>query len=164
MRIIKSNILFIIVFLLISTASFSIFQNTIIPVYLEIPEYLKITHLSKGRLDLYADINDKNKEVSDSLSFFVESNISYNLGISFSKDPVFGEYVKDKDYNITVKNENGETIINKKAGDLSENNIASGSKQYDLTFILTVTQKILDNMNSGVGNKIGDITITVSSI
>jgi|CZCB01.1.fsa_nt_gi hypothetical protein len=172
MRKFKGKILVVMSIILISTMSFAIYQSASVPIYLEIPEYLKITHLSKGRLDLYATSEDVRleNEISDSLTFNVESNINYNMGISFEaltpgdgglppgQGGVPPGQVKNA-YNIKVNYGNDE-IINLAENDDSESNISPGVKQYTLTFFL----KINKHLNPSVGNKIGDITITVLSI
>ncbi len=162
----KENIkkLIIIFIFLFSTLAFSIEANTTIPIYLEVPEYLEITDLSKQRLDLYAVIFDMLSTVEDSLTFKVLSNVNYNLQIDFSVLGGLSSLLKsliENNYRILIFDSEGVQIINTDYNNAYVDSF--GIHDYTLFFQLDVGffGSIIYNFTEG---KIGDMYITVSSI
>ncbi|RAO98460.1 hypothetical protein PW5551_09595 [Petrotoga sp. 9PW.55.5.1] len=160
----KIKSLIIIFIILFSTLVFSIEANTTVPIYLEVPEYLEITFVSKQRLDLYADIFDMLSTVEDSLTFKVLSNVNYNLQIDFSVLGSLSILLKsliENNYRILIFNSEEAQIINTEYNNAYVN--TPGIHNYTLFFQLDVGffGSIIYNFTEG---KIGDMYITVSSI
>jgi len=153
--------------IIISSISFAINNETTVPIYLTVPEYLKITNLSKNRLDLYASLSNWGETVEDSLTFSVESNINYNLRVNFTVLSTWNSFLNDLQistiesaYRILIKDFADNEIIN------TDNNSSvfrtSGIQNYSLIFQLDVN--LLEGLiYSFTEGKIGEIQITVSS-
>ncbi|PNR92586.1 hypothetical protein X924_09920 [Petrotoga sp. 9PWA.NaAc.5.4] len=120
--------------------------------------------LGHGRLNLFATIDDKNKWVSDSLDFRVESNVNYSLEISFEVESSLHQSDRNhinNEYAVKVKDSNNIEIINanKNSNHYGVAQRTLGISTYELIFELFIKNSILQ-----VSGKIGEITITVSSI
>lgn len=164
----RIKILLPIIFILFSLTSISMQANTTVPICLEIPQYLKITYigsgsLAQGRLDLFATIENKNDWVSDSLNFIVESNINYTLEISFDVEGSLHQNDQShirNEYVVKIKDQNNNEIINiNKHNNYGSSLENPGISTYKLIFELLIKNPILQ-----ISGKIGEITITVSSI
>lgn len=149
--------------IIISSTSFAISKETTVPIYLAVPEYLKITDLSDSRLDLNADNN-----FIDSLTFNVESNVNYYLGAEFT---VLQDPHENPQANLVIDSShlsisNGGNVWESEEGSSQDTTIGiqriqgtPGSLEYSLTFWLAEGGWIY----KASGRKIGDIQITVSS-
>ncbi|RAO98372.1 hypothetical protein PW5551_10255 [Petrotoga sp. 9PW.55.5.1] len=164
----KIKSLIIIFIILFSTLAFSIEANTTVPIYLEVPEYLKIAYigsgsLAQGRLDLFATIENKNDWVSDDLDFIVQSNINYTLEMSFAVESSLTQNDQNHIRNAyTAKIEdqyNNEIITINKGHNNDSYQENPGISTYKLIFELFIKNPILQ-----ISGKIGDMYITVSSI
>ncbi|KUK81953.1 MULTISPECIES: hypothetical protein [Petrotoga] len=156
--------LFFTIIIIVASISFAIDEETTVPIYLTVPEYLKITDLSKTRLDLNVDNNFK-----DSLTFNVEANVEYNLGAEFT---VLQDPHENPQANLVIKSShlsisNGENLWESEEGSSQDTTIGiqeiqgtPGSLGYSLTFWLVEGGWIYN----ASGRKIGDIQITVSSL
>jgi hypothetical protein len=135
--------------IIISSTSFAISKETTVPIYLAVPEYLKITNLSDSRLDLYATVANWGDIVEDSLTFNVESNINYNLTANFtvlSSLPGWQQYLILGSYDLLLSGTGG----------------TPGIHNYILTFQLDVA--LLEGLiYTFMEGQIGNIQITVSS-
>ncbi|HBT51438.1 MAG TPA: hypothetical protein DEA49_04920 [Petrotoga sp.] len=142
--------LFFTIIIIVASISFAIDEETIIPIFLNIPEYLKITGLpDEPRLDLYANFRDWGDTVEDSLTFNVESNVNYNLYAEFtvlsSLTGIQQNLIEDS-YSLMLSSTVG----------------TPGIQDYSLTFQLDVglLGAIIYNFMEG---QIGTIELTVSS-
>ncbi|PNS01385.1 hypothetical protein X927_00835 [Petrotoga mexicana DSM 14811] len=136
--------------IIISSVSFATNEEFTVPIYITVPEYLKITNLSDSRLDLYATIANWGDIVEDSLTFIVESNINYNLTAVFTVLESFSSFQQgliEDSYSLFLSGSGG----------------TPGIQSYTLTFQLDVglLQGIIYTFING---QIGNIQITVSSI
>lgn len=164
----KKYILVFISIIVISSLVFSISKETTVPLYLTVSEYVKITDLSKTRLDLYADISNWLSWVEDDLDFSVLSNVEYTIGVDFDvldPDHWTEEILNDllKFHKIIIQDPQGNTII-EKVGEYDNEvsgTLQPGNDKYKLTFKLWVWGGIVFTFTEG---QIGDIQITVSSI
>lgn len=135
--------------IIISSITFATNEEFTVPIYITVPEYLKITNLSDTRLDLYATAANWGDIVEDSLTFNVESNINYNLTANFtvlSSLPGWQQYLILGSYDLLLSGIGG----------------TPGIHNYILTFQLDVG--LLEGLiYTFMEGKIGDIQITVSS-
>jgi len=145
--------------IIISSITFSITEETTVPIYLTEPEYLKITDLSKTRLDLNAD-----NLYEDFLEFKVEANVEYYLDAEFTvlQGPQANLVIKSSHLSIS----DGENVWESQEGSSQDTTIGiqgiqgtPGILEYTLTFWLTEAIWIYN----ASGRKIGYIQISVSS-
>lgn len=147
-QILKYTLIFSII--IISSITFAINEEFTVPIYITVPEYLKITDLSDSRLDLYANLSNWGDIVADSLTFNVESNVNYNLTADFtvlSSLPGWQQNLILGSYDLLLSGTVG----------------APGIQNYSLTFQLNVglLGAIIYTFMEG---QIGTIELTVSSL
>jgi len=163
--------------IIISSISFAINDAFTVPIYLTVPEYLKITDLSKTRLDLSATVANLGDTVEDSLTFNVESNVNYNLNANFEVDLEVNDsflynllelIIEDLEtsiknhYTLLIKDEVGIQFVDDNDQDILISSVSPGIHNYFLTFQLDVKGSGLIYYPITEG-KIGNIQITVSS-
>lgn len=142
--------LFFTIIIIVASISFAIDEENTVPVYLKVPEYLKITGLpDEPRLDLYANFRNWGDKVTDSLTFNVESNVNYNLIADFtvlSSLPDWQQNLILGSYDLLLSGTRG----------------TPGIQNYSLTFQLDVglLEGIIYTFMEG---QIGTIELTVSS-
>jgi len=162
--------------IIISSITFAISEGTSVPIYLTVPEYLKITDLSQSSLLLYADISNWFETVEASLTFKVKSNVNYNLTSNFEvadisaldfidDSPLENSILEDSiknNYSLVISDEDGTQFVDDGDQGISVSSETPGIHNYSLTFQLDVEGLglILYPITEG---KIGTIKITVSS-
>jgi len=136
--------------IIISSITFAISKDTIVPIYLTVPEYLKITDLQPTSLLLYADISNMFETIEASLTFRVKSNVNYNLTAVFTVLESLSNFQQgliEDSYSLFLLGSGG----------------TPGIHNYILTFQLDVGfwEGLVYTFMEG---QIGNIQITVSSI
>ena len=162
--------LIICIFILYSTSSFALQSSNSVPIYANIPEYVRLTDFSKNRLNLSAKINNYLSWVEDELSFSVISNVNYQLEVNFqvleelSDIWIYDETLKfliENNYKIIISDVHNNELIDTKDRIHAFSGGIPGKTEFFLNFKLWVWGGTAFHFFEG---QIGNITVTVSSI
>ncbi|POZ90396.1 hypothetical protein [Petrotoga halophila] len=162
MNLFKSGI-FIILIILIIILSFSSQQVTV-AVYLTVPEFLRITNLSKESLQFTIDMSSNQQVFGDKLSFEVHANVDYLLGISFNVEEDLSEAVKtliEETYESYITDNSNNLVTNAESIPTIERD--KGIQDYWLFFEMDMRLFSSVYLPEFEGY-IGDVEITVSKL
>jgi len=135
-----------------------------VAVYLNVPEFLRITNLSEDSLRFTIDMSSNQQVFGDNLSFEVHSNVDYLLGISFNVEKDLSQAVKtliEETYESYITDNLNNLVVT--AESISTTERDKGIQDYWLFFEMDM------RLFSGVylpefEGYIGDVEITVSKL
>ena len=153
---------FLILGITISYAQVSDSQT--ISVYLSVPEFIKITNLSKDQMSFEINLSEDNLVFGDNLVFDVYANINYLLVLEFKFKNDLSEDIKmlvEETYGFYITDLMNQIIVNAKENLFAERN--KGIERYKLIFEMDMSEYGGSNLPQFDG-QIGNIEIIVSKI
>ena len=133
-----------------------------ISVYLSVPEFIKITNLSKEQLFFEINLSEDNLVFGDNLVFDVYANINYLLVLEFKFKNDLSEDIKmlvEETYGFYITDLMNQIIVNAKENLFAERN--KGIERYKLIFEMDMSEYVGSNLPQFDG-QIGNIEIIVS--
>lgn len=133
-----------------------------ISVYLSVPEFIKITNLSKEQLFFEINLSEDNLVFGDNLVFDVYANINYLLVLEFKFKNDLSEDIKmlvEETYGFYITDLMNQIIVNAKENLFAERN--KGIEKYKLIFEMDMSEFVSNKLPQFEG-QIGNIEIIVS--
>lgn len=166
MQLLKSTIIGLLFILTINLSLCwgQVSHNVEVGIYLTIPEFIKITNISKEKLYFEIEITENNLIFADNLFFDVYANIDYSLGLEFNiKDDLTEEIKKlvQETFDSYIKDLEDRLIVAVKESLSAERN--KGIERYKLIFEMDMT-KYADSKLPQFDGQIGNIEIIVSKL
>ena len=153
---------FLILGITISYAQVSDSQT--ISVYLSVPEFIKITNLSKDQMSFEINLSEGYIIFQDSILFDVYANIDYLLVLEFKLKNDLNEEIKmlvEETYGSYITDLSNQLIVSAKERLFAERN--KGIEKYKLIFEMDMSEFISSKLPQFEG-QIGNIEIIVSKI
>ncbi|HOB15447.1 MAG TPA: hypothetical protein PK894_00010 [Defluviitoga sp.] len=166
MQLLKSTIIGLLFILTINLSLCwgQVSHNVEVGIYLTIPEFIKITNISKEKLYFEIEMTDNDLIFEDNLFFDVYANVDYSLLLEFKTIDDLNENVKklvQDTYDSYITDLTNQLIVDAKENRIAERN--KGIERYKLIFEMDMTKSVESRYPQFEG-QVGSIEVIVSKL